>query len=131
MNAPTTAGLRDPSSVQADLATTQQQPKSKKDKPAADSYAAAVTGQPGTPALPIGAKRPATKASAKPPSGAIGAPIMVKAKAKASADNLPAGTASTAKQVSAGQQDASITPDSALNYLANAPADQTLCGLPG
>ena len=82
VNAPTTVGLRDPSSVQADLATAQQQQKSKKDKPAAGSYASAVTGQPVTPPLPIGAKRPSVKASAKPPGGVIGAPIGAKAKAK-------------------------------------------------
>ena len=123
VNAPTTAGLRDPSSVQADLAATQQQSKPKKDKPAVESYAAAVTGQPATQPLPIGAKIP--KASAQPPSGAIGAPIGAKATAKASAGKPSAGIPSTAKQVSADQQDANITPDSALEFLANAPGDHT------
>ena len=58
VNAPTTAGLRDPSSVQSDLIAAQQQSKPKRDKPALDSYAAAVTGQFATHPLPIGAKRP-------------------------------------------------------------------------
>ena len=130
VNAPTTAGLRDPSSVQADLATTQQQPKSKKDKPAVESYAAAVTGQPVTQPLPIGAKRPSIKASAKPPSGAIGAPIGAKAKAKPSAGNPPAGTASIAKQDSADQQDANITPDSALGISCQCTRRSHFCRLP-
>ena len=64
VSAPTTAGLRDPSAVIADLAATQQQPKSQKDKTAADSFAAAVTGKPSAPTLPIGAKMPSAKASA-------------------------------------------------------------------
>ena len=84
-----------------------------------------ITGQPVAAPLPIGAKRPSVKASAKPPSGVIGAPIGAKAKAKSSAGKPPAGTASTAKQDTADQQDANITPDSALEYLAKAPADQT------
>ena len=50
---------------------------------------------------------------------------MVKAKAKAPADNPPTGTASTAKQDSAAQQDPSITPDSAMNYLTQASGNQS------
>ena len=38
VNAPTTAGLRDPSSVQSELLAAQQQSKPKRDKPAPDSY---------------------------------------------------------------------------------------------
>ena len=125
VNAPTTVGLRDPSSVQADLATAQQQQKPKKHKSTASSYATAVTGQSVSTPLPIGAKRPSVKATAKAPSGAIGAPIVAKAKAKTLAGKIPAGTTATAKPDTTGQQDADITPDSALDYLKNAPADQT------
>ena len=123
VNAPTTAGLRDPFSVQADLAVAQQQAKPKKDKPAAETYAAAVTGQSATQPLPIGAKRP--KASAQPPVAAIGAPLGTKATAKTSVGKSPAGTSSAPKPDSADQQDASVTPDSALDFLANAPGDHT------
>ena len=125
VNAPTTAGLRDPSSVQSDLAAAQQQSKPKKDKPAVESYAAAVTGQSATKPLPIGAKMPSAKASEKLPSGAIGAPIAAKPKAISSAGNVPAGTASTANQGPSDQQDANITSTSALEFLANAPGDQS------
>ena len=131
MNAPTTAGLRDPSSVQAALLAAQQQAKPKRDKTATGSYAAAVTGQPDTPPLPIRAKRPSgapvkqAKTSAKLPSGVIGAPIAAKSKPKASAGNVPAGTASTAQQAPTGQQDDGVTADSALEFLANTPADES------
>ena len=84
-----------------------------------------MTGQSATQPFPIGAKRPSVKASAKLPSGVIGAPIVAKSKAKPSAGNVPAGTAPTAKQAPAGQQDANITPDSALEFLANTPGDHT------
>ena len=91
-----------------------------------ESYAAAVTGQSATQPLPIGAKIPsAAKASEKLPSGAIGAPLVAKLKATPLAGNVPAGTASPAKQDPPGQQDANITPDSALEFLANTPGDHT------
>ena len=131
VNAPTTAGLRDPSSVQSELLAAQQQSKLKRDKPVPDSYAAALTGQTGGQPLPIGAKRPSSvpakqaKAAVKLPSGAIGAPIEAKAKAKQPAGNVPAGAASAAQQAPILQQDANITSESALEFLANAAGDQT------
>ena len=120
VSAPTTAGLRDPSSVQSDLAAAQQQLKPKMDKPAVESYAAAVTGQSATQPLPIGAKRPSVKASEKLPSGAIG-PSVAKSKVKPSAGNVPAGTASTAKQDLAGQHYSRFS----TGILANTPGDHT------
>ena len=105
------------------MAATQQQSKPKKDKPVAESYAAAVTGQPATQPRPIGAKIP--KAPAQPPSGAIGAPIGARAPARASAGKPPVGTPATAKQGSVDQQDANVTSESALEFLANAPGDHT------
>ena len=134
VNAPTTttAGLRDPSSVQSELLAAQQQSKPKRDKPAPDSsYAAAVAGQTDSQPLPIGAKRPSgapakqAKAAVKLPSGAIGAPIAAKSKAKPPAGNVSAGTASAAQQAPTVQQDANITSESALEFLANTAGDQT------
>ena len=95
VNAPTTAGLRDPSSVQSELIAAQQQSKPKRDKPAPDSYAAAVTGQTANQPLPIGAKRPSgapakqAKAAVKLPSDAIGAPTVAKSRASTPGGESP------------------------------------------
>ena len=122
---PTTVGLPDPSTVVADTAATQSQSKPQKGKTAADSYAAAVTGKDSAPPIPIGAKTPSAKASAKSTGGAIGAPTAAQAKAKSSADNTPIGAAPTAKQDSSKQPDPSITADSAMDDLTNAPSNQS------
>ena len=65
VNAPTTAGLRDPSYLQAELLAAQQQAKPKRDKSAPGTYAAAVTGSTDTPTLPIGARRPSATPAVK------------------------------------------------------------------
>ena len=84
VNAPTTAGLRDPSSLQAQLLAAQQQ--ARRDKPASGTYAAAVIGS-DTPTLPIGAKRPSSTPASKAnqPVTVIGAPKSASSKAKAPA----------------------------------------------
>ena len=79
---PTTVGLPDPNAAIPDAAAAQRQTKSQKSRTTPDSYVAAVTGKSGTPAVPIGAKVPSAKATAKPVSVAIGAPIQGKASAK-------------------------------------------------
>ena len=74
VNAPTTAGLRDPTSVQSELLAAQQQSKPKGDKPAPDSYAAAVTGQTANQPLPIGAKRPSGPPAKQAKAASAGGP---------------------------------------------------------
>ena len=62
-------------------------------------------------------------------SGAIGAPVPPKRKAKTKAKDKggisPIGAASTAKQDAARQNEPPITPDSALDYLRDAPATES------
>ena len=50
---------------------------------------------------------------------------MAKSKAKTPAGNVPAGTAAAAQQDPTVQQDANITSESAFEFLANTPGDQT------
>ena len=125
VNAPTTAGLRDPSAILADAIAAQQQSKPSKGKTATDSYAAAVTGKSSAPVAPIGAKLSSAKAPAKSAGVAIGAPIVGQVKAKPAVDKPPIGSVLAARQDSTKTPDAGITPDSALNYLANAPSNQS------
>ena len=70
---------------------TQRQTTLQKGKAVADSYITAVTGKFKAPSLPIGAKTPAVKASAKAASGVIGAPTIGKPKDKPLANNPPIG----------------------------------------
>ena len=69
------------------------------------------------------------KASAKHPSWAIGAPVppvgKAKSKAKDKRGNSPIGAASTARQDAAAQKEPSITSETALEFLKNAPATQS------
>ena len=157
VNDPTKAGLPDPHQAPppvpigqkrtATTAAAQVNPKVAKAKASTGTYAEAITGKAKSLTLPIGAKSepaeapaksapaetPAKAAPAKTPakfaSGAIGAPVPPKGKAKAKAKDKggisPIGAMSTAKQGAARQNEPPITPDSALDYLRDAPATQS------
>ena len=127
VNAPTTAGMRDPSSLQAQLLAAQQQARPKRDNPPPGTYAAAVTGSTDAPTLPIGAKRPSSTPAPKanPSVTAIGAPKGASSKAKAPAGNVPIGTGSAAQEGTATQQDDGVTSETALEFLANAPPEHS------
>ena len=93
------------------------------------SYAEAATGKSASLTLPIGAKAAPAKTPAKYASGAIGAAVPPKEKAKAKAKgqggNTPIGATSKTKQGTAVGKAPVITSDSALEYLRNAPDDQS------
>ena len=93
------------------------------------SYAEAITGKSASLTLPIGAKSAPAKTPAKYASGAIGAAVPPKGKAKAKAKgqggSAPIGAPSKAKQGTAVGKEPDITSDSALEYLRNAPDDQS------
>ena len=136
VNDPTTAGLPDPNQAppiepigQKRPATTtasQVNPKVAKAKAGMGTYAEAAIGKSKSPTPPIGAKSTPAKASAKAASGAIGAPVSPKGKAKSMAKdqggNPPIGAASTAKQDAAKRNNPSITSETALEFLRDAPA---------
>ena len=88
-----------------------------------------LLGNPHQLTLPIGAKSAPAKVPAKYASGAIGAPVPPKGKAKAKAKNqggsAPSGASSTVKQGIAKQSQPAITSDTALEYLRDAPATQS------
>ena len=139
VNDPTTAGLPDPNQAppiepigQKRPATTtasQVNPRVAKAKTGGGTYAEATIGKPKSSTPPIGAKSAPARAPAKDASGAIGAPVPPKGKAKAKAKdqggNPPIGAASTAKQDAAKRSDPSITSDTALEFLRDAPATQS------
>ena len=93
------------------------------------SYAEAITGKSASLTLPIGAKSAPPKTPAKYASGAIGAAVPPKGKAKAKAkgqgESAPIGAPSKAKQGTTKGKGPVITSDSALEYLKNAPDDQS------
>ena len=136
---PTTVGLPDPNQAPpnepiglkrpATTATSQDNPRVAKAKSGTGTYADAITGNSPSVTLPIGAKSAPAKVPAKYASGAIGAPVPPKGKAKAKAKNqggsAPSGASSTAKQGVAKQSQPAITSDTALEYLRDAPATQS------
>ena len=123
MDDPTIVGLPNPVTARVQPA----QPKGK-GKSSTDSYAAAVTGKSTPP--PIGAKIP-PKAKEKAKSVAqpsvIGASIKGTAKAKSKTTQNPSGPSQAAdkQRASSVQSDDNITPDSALDFMKNAPATQS------
>ena len=90
---PTTAGLPDPNQAPpiepigykrpATTAGSQDKPRVAKAKSGTGTYAEAITGKSPSLTLPIGAKSAPAKVPAKYASGAIGAPVPPKEKAKA------------------------------------------------
>ena len=136
---PTSAGLPDPNQTpplepigQKRSATTtvsRENSRTAKAKTALGSYAEAITGKSASLTLPIGAKSAPAKTPAKYASGAIGAAVPPKGKAKAKAKgqggSTPIGAPSKAKQGTAKGKEPVITSDSALEYLRNAPDDQS------
>ena len=136
---PTTAGLPDPNQAppmepigqkrHAATAASQVTQKVAKAKTGVGTYAEAITGKSTSLTLPIGAKSGPAKTPAKFASGAIGAPVPPKGKAKSKAKNqggsAPIGAASTAKQNAAKRGEPLITSDTALEFLKNAPATQS------
>ena len=139
VNDPTTAGLRDPNQAPsiepigkkrpATTAASQVDPRVAKAKTGMGTYADAISGKSKSSIPPIGAKSVPAKVPAKDASGAIGAPVPPKGKAKSKAKdqggNPPIRAAATAKQDAAKRNDPSITSDTALEYLRNAPATQS------
>ena len=136
---PTKAGLPDPNQTpplepigQKRSATTtasRENPRTAKAKTSSGSYAEAITGKSASVTLPIGAKSAPAKTPAKYASGAIGAAVPPKGKAKAKAKgqggSTPIGAPSKAKQGTAVGNEPVITSDSALEYLRNAPDNQS------
>ena len=136
---PTSAGLPDPNQTpplepigQKRSATTtvsRDIPRTAKAKTALGSYAEAITGRSASLTLPIGAKSAPAKTPAKYASGAIGAAVPPKGKAKAKAkgqgESTLIGAPSKAKQATAKGKEPVITSDSALEYVRNAPDDQS------
>ena len=136
---PTSAGLPDPNQTpplepigQKRSATTtvsRENPRTAKAKTALGSYAEAITGKSASLTLPFGAKSAPPKTPAKYASGAIGAAVppkgKPKAKAKSQGGSTPIGASSKVKQGTAKGKVPVITSDSALEYLRNAPNDQS------
>ena len=120
---PTSAGLPDPNQTpplepigQKRPATTtvsRENPRTAKAKTALGSYAEAITGKSASLTLPIGAKSAPAKTPAKYASGAIGAAVPPKGKAKAKTKgqggSTPIGAPSKAKQGTAVGKEPVIT----------------------
>ena len=140
---PTTAGLPNPNQAPplepigqkrpAAAAASQGIPRVAKAKTGLGTYADAITGKSTSLTLPIGAKSAPPKTPAKFASGAIGAPVPPKEKAKAKPKNqgskTPIGASSTVKQSTAKQSGPVITPDTALEYLKNSHCYAVICRL--